>query len=67
VLGAALADAGLPAQALAEGLRVSRIGALAVACNYSDRTVVWSPGPGARCLLGSAALPPRGVSIWQAH
>jgi beta-galactosidase len=65
VLSRAAADAGLPVEPLAEGLRVSRIGSLTVACNFADDTIEWSPGRGAGALLGGHSLPPRGVSIWR--
>jgi beta-galactosidase len=65
VLDAAARDAGLAPQPLPEGLRISRIGTLAIACNFSNTTVPWAPSPSADCLLGSRDLAPRGVSIWK--
>ncbi len=65
VLARAAADAGLPVRALADGLRVSRIGALCIACNFADRATEWSPAEPCDLLLGDHHLPPRGVSIWQ--
>ena len=64
VLSRAASEAGLPVEALADGLRVSRIGALGIACNFADDAVDWSPGEPATALLGGHSLPPRGVSIW---
>jgi beta-galactosidase len=66
VIDAAARDAGLAPQPLPEGLRVSRIGTLTIACNFSNTTVRWAPSPNADCLLGSRDLAPRGVSIWKA-
>ena len=66
VLAAAATDAGLAWERLSDGLRVSRIGDLTVACNFSDAAAQWAPPSQGRCLLGSDTLPPRGVSIWQA-
>jgi beta-galactosidase len=65
VLGAAARDAGLAPQPLPDGLRISRIGTLTIACNFSNTTVPWAPSPSADCLLGSRDLAPRGVSIWK--
>jgi beta-galactosidase len=65
VLARAAADAGLPTQHLDDGLRVSRIGGLAIACNFSDQALEWSPAGPATALLGERRLAPRGVSIWQ--
>ena len=65
VLTAAARDAGLAPWPLPEGVRVSRIGGLTVACNFSNTTVPWAPPSSADCLLGSRELAPRGVSIWK--
>ena len=65
VLSRAAADAGLPTQRLDDGLRVSRIGGLAIACNFSGQPLDWSPAEPATALLGERRLAPRGVSIWQ--
>ena len=67
VLAAAAGDAGLATQPLPEGLRVSRLGSLTIACNFSNTTLPWAPSPDADCLLGSRELPPRGVAIWKAR
>jgi len=65
VLARAAADAGLAVQTLAEGLRISHIGDLSIACNFADRACTWVPGAPATALLGGKTLAPRGVSIWQ--
>ena len=66
VLAAAAGDAGLAPQRLPSGVRTSRLGALTIACNFSNTAVPWAPSSSADCLLGSRDLPPRGVSIWKA-
>ena len=66
VLGAAASEAGLDPKPLPEGLRISRLGSLVVACNFSNTAVPWAPSPNADCLMGSRELAPRGVSIWKA-
>ncbi len=66
VLDAAARDAGLAPQPLPEGVRVSRLGTLTIACNFSNIAVPWAPPSSADCLLGSRELPPRGVSLWKA-
>jgi hypothetical protein len=65
VLARAARDAGLVTQPLAEGLRVSRIGTLAIACNFADTACEWRPAGPARVLLGGTRLDPRGVAVWQ--
>lgn len=65
VFARAAADAGLPVEALPEGLRVSRVGPLAIACNFADIACTWQPAAPARALLGSTTLAPRGVAVWQ--
>jgi beta-galactosidase len=66
VLDAAARDAGLAPQPLPDGVRISRLGTLTIACNFSNTTVPWAPSSSADCLLGSRDLAPRGVSIWKA-
>jgi beta-galactosidase len=66
VLARAAAEAGLRSRPLPEGLRISRIGSLEIACNFADRETTWMPDAPARALSGGATLPPRGVSVWQA-
>jgi beta-galactosidase len=64
VLARAAADAGVATQSLDDGLRVSRIGSLAIACNFGDAAIDWSPAEPATALLGTSELPPRGVTVW---
>lgn len=64
VLQGAAHAAGLMTQTLPEGLRISRLGALTIACNFSNAALPWAPALGGDCLLGSRVLAPRGVSIW---
>ena len=70
LLARAAKDAGLSVQTLPDGVRVSRIGGLTIACNFADDAATWSPTEPATepptSLLGGRTLPPRGVSIWQA-
>jgi beta-galactosidase len=65
--------AGLAAEVLPEGLRTSRVGALTLACNFSDQALTWQPAPdpsGAHAsssavpVVGSATLAPRGLALW---
>ena len=77
VLARAAADAGLvphgqrPAtdlpslQTLPDGLRISRLGHLLIACNFDDEGLDWQPEAPATLRLGGVRLPPRGLSIWQ--
>ncbi len=65
VLTGAAADAGLAAQALPEGLRISRAGGLTLAFNFSDRCLDAPALPTAAPLLGQRPLPPRGLAIWR--
>ena len=65
MLTGAAADAGLAAQALPEGLRLSRAGDLLLAFNFSDRCLDAPALPTAAPLLGQRPLPPRGLAIWR--
>ncbi len=65
LLSRAAADAGLTLQALPEGLRISRVGDLAIACNFAESACEWRPAAAARALLGEARLEPRAVAVWQ--
>jgi beta-galactosidase len=65
----AATDAGLAPQPLPADLRVSRIGALLLACNFSDRTLAYTPASAlpstsTEPLMGSATLAPRGIALW---
>ncbi len=64
--------AAIPTQSLALGLRISRIGGLVLAANFSDAAVAWQPAapsaPASRpaqILLGDTLIPPQGIAIWQ--
>jgi beta-galactosidase len=64
----------VPTQTLAVGLRLSAIGSLILAANFSDAAVAWQPatlaGSGsqsAQILLGDALIPPQGIAIWQVY
>lgn len=65
VLRRAAADAGLILHTLPKGLRVSHIGSLAIACNFSDEDCDWQPQGLATALQGGTTLAPRDVAIWQ--
>ena len=61
----AATEAGLAAQTLPEGLRLSRAGRLLLAFNFSDRRLDAPALPAAAPLLGQRPLPPRGLAIWR--
>jgi beta-galactosidase len=65
VLARAAADAGLAVRPLADGLRISRLGDLAIACNFADQACDWQPDAAAQALLGGTRLEPRGVAVWR--
>ena len=50
---------------LPEGLRLSRLGKLLIACNFDDTATPWQPERPATLLLGAVDLPPHGLSIWR--
>ncbi|MEY4757983.1 MAG: hypothetical protein RJA34_2881 [Pseudomonadota bacterium] len=58
-------DAGLTTLDLPQRLRVSRIGALTVVCNFSNQVAHFAPPEPAQALLGSAELAPCSVAIWR--
>jgi beta-galactosidase len=67
-----LAD--MPTQALAVGLRLSAMGSLILAANFSDAALAWQPtAPAgaerqpAQILLGDMLIPPQGIAIWQVY
>ena len=69
VFAGAAADAGLTAEPLPDGLRISRTSGthgLTLAFNFSDLALDWTPTPIATPVLGGAHLPPRAMAIWQA-
>lgn len=66
VLREAAHDAGLATTELPDTLRLSRLGALTVVCNFSNTGVDFAP-PGAwQPLLGDRTLAPCGVAVWKA-
>ena len=65
VMRRAAMDAGLTVMDLPATLRVSRIGDLTIALNFSDAPVTWRPADEAQSLVGGPVLPPRGVAIWR--
>ncbi len=65
VLARAAAEAGLVPAPLPEGLRISRLGALAIACNFDGCPQTWRPAAPAHALLGGEIVPPRGVAVWR--
>ncbi|MEY4750215.1 MAG: hypothetical protein RIQ60_2429 [Pseudomonadota bacterium] len=71
LLQRAARSAGLAADPLPAGLRLSRFGTLVLACNFSDVALHWQPVPDpgqaqpeAAVMLGSATLAPRGLALW---
>jgi len=56
--------AGLSPVVLPTDLRISRIGPWCLAFNFSEQAVTWQPAFEASVLLGSALIPPQGLSIW---
>ncbi|WP_310462338.1 beta-galactosidase [Sphaerotilus sp.] len=65
VFTGAAADAGLTAQPLPDGLRISRAGGLTLAFNFSDLARDWTPTPMATPVLGGAHLTPRSLAVWR--
>jgi beta-galactosidase len=63
------AAAGLDITPLPHGVRISRVGSLLVACNFTPQSVVFRPAAPGQCLIGNAesseSIPPCGVTIWQ--
>jgi beta-galactosidase len=58
-------DAGLNTLDLPESLRVSRIGALTLVCNFSNQVTHFVPPDPGQVLLGAAELAPCDVAIWR--
>lgn len=58
--------AGLLTTPLPEDVRISRWGDWTLACNFSDHARQWQPASpsAASAVLGSALLPPHGISLW---
>jgi beta-galactosidase len=67
VLYRAATDAGLIVSPLPASLRISRIGTLAIACNFGDVPVLWQPDYAADCLVGAEMIAPQDVAIWQSR
>ncbi|WP_293998574.1 beta-galactosidase [Sphaerotilus sp.] len=65
VFAGAAADAGLAAQPLPDGLRISRAGGLTLVFNFSDLAREWTPAPMATPVLGGAHLAPRSLAVWR--
>lgn len=66
VLRTAAQDAGLAVQEMPADVRISRLGALVFAFNFSYTTVAWEPPPAnADCLIGSRELAPQAMSVWR--
>jgi beta-galactosidase len=64
----------VPTQTLAVGLRLSAMGPLILAANFSDAALVWQPTPAmgtggqaTQILLGDMLIPPQGIAIWQVY
>jgi beta-galactosidase len=66
VLQRAAQDAGVATASLPKDLRVSRLGDLVFALNFSYTAVAWEPpSTNADCLLGSRELAPQAMSVWR--
>jgi beta-galactosidase len=65
--------AGVETTQLPQGLRLSRLGKVVLAANFSDQVISWQPKQEAiaakqqsiRILLGEEKIPPQGIAIWQ--
>lgn len=68
VLERAAQDAGLATERLPEALRLSRIGALTVALNFSSQPLAWSPAGAHTAVLHApgGTVPPHGLALWAA-
>ncbi|MFO1068087.1 MAG: beta-galactosidase [Geminicoccaceae bacterium] len=60
-----LEKAEVPATVLPPHLRLRRRGGLTFAFNYGDAATPVPLPPGSTLLLGEAAVPPRGVTVWR--
>jgi beta-galactosidase len=65
LLGLACHAAQLKTVDLPADVRVSRLGDLTFAMNFSSSTVGFSPSEHAQCLLGARDLAPQGLAIWK--
>ena len=66
LLGTVAAHAGLNVVNLPADVRISRLGDLFFAINFSKTTVTCAPPGEAHCLLGDLTLAPGEVSVWHA-
>jgi beta-galactosidase len=65
--------AGLHVQEMPQGLRLSQLGDVVLASNFSNQAVAWRPSKAVdvskqqliRILLGEEVIPPQGIAIWQ--
>ena len=65
--------AGLHVQEVPLGLRLSQLGDVVLAANFSNQAVAWRPSNAVdaskqqpiRILLGEEVIPPQGIAIWQ--
>lgn len=67
VIERAATDANLAIAKMPEGLRVSRIGDLAMVFNFSDAPIAWQPATStapATLLLGEDIIPAHNLAIW---
>ncbi len=65
VLSRAAQDAGLDTMQHPDTLRISDIGSLIVACNFSNHPVMWRPIAAAECVIGAPEIEANGVAVWQ--
>jgi beta-galactosidase len=66
VLGRAASEAGLTLLDLPKDLRVSHLGDLVFALNFSYSAVTWEPpSKNVDCLIGSRELAPQAMSVWR--
>ena len=65
VFSMAAEQSGLAVGNLPADVRISRLGHLFFALNFSNQAVFYKPMGVTKCLLGHENIPPREVSIWQ--
>lgn len=65
LLTMAAEQVGLAVMNLPVDVRISRLGNLLFALNFSSESVFFKPASETHCLLGSEHLPPREISIWR--
>ncbi len=64
VLTQAAVDAGIKTSLMPDGLRVSHIGEIAMAFNFSDDAIKWRPNTNANLLLGDERIAPYDMALW---